>query len=292
MDFPDLLPEGWNWTLIWAACLLAMVLLVLVVTLVGAHPWAHIAPDRIEGYGHEQCETVDTSGVFVQGMNFWSNFSYLAAGLYILTRSSFAYGKVIGVVMILLAITSGWFHGTLSGTAQTADIMGVYAALLAMIAYAVVKVFRLSSNSTEAWLLLFLGIVLGCVAGILRTDFFLFDSDVFTPILVIALFGFMVSEAIRSINWSQSGFIYFAWKTDWKPVTLFAGIAFLSGLVACAFKFTDGDKNLFAPYNGDFSKCIYDHGSVLQGHGVWHILSGVMFLGIFEYIRVTSDSSS
>lgn len=293
MDFPDILPEGWNWTLIWAACLLAVIFLVLVIVLAGAHPWAHTSQDRIDGYHHEQCEEVKPRAPFVQGMNFWSNFAYLAAGLFIFTRSDFAFGKAIGVVMMLLAIGSGYFHGTLTETGQTVDMMMTYSAVLVMLVYAMVKVMHLSTNGTAAWLMLIIGGVgLGCAAGILRTHVKFFDSDYFTPLLVGMLFLYMAVEAVSSIDWRQSGFIYFAWKTDWRPVLLWTSVAILSGLAAVIFKFTDGDKNLFAAYDGDYSKCVYDPGSVIQGHGLWHIFSAVMFVGIFEYIRVTSDSSS
>jgi hypothetical protein len=288
MDFPDVLPEGWNWTLIWAACVIAVLLLVLVMAIAGAHPWADTTSQRISDYQHEQCETVKTSAPFVQVMNFWSNFAYLAAGLLIMSRSFFWFGKAIGIVLALLAFGSAWFHGTLTETGQTADMMGVYSALLAMIAYAVLKVFKISTSSIEGWAILGGSVVLGCFAGIFRTKTVVFDSDYFTIVLVAVLTVFMVAEAIRSIDWSQSGFIYFAWKADWVTVLLWTSIAVISGAVACLFKFTDGDKNLFARHDGIYSKCGYDPGSLFQGHGLWHILSAVMFVAIFEYIRATS----
>src|SRR5271165_4284139 len=247
MDFPviDLLPEGWNWTLLWAACLILVLLLVVVMTLFGAHPWAHTTADRIDQYHHEQCETVDTSGAFVQLMNFWSNFAYLAAGLLILSRSDFAFGKAIGCVLIALAIGSGWFHGTLTEFGQTVDMIGVYCALLVMILYAMLKVMSIPSGGTAAWILFIVFMTLGWFAGLLRTKVHFFDSDYFTPLLVGLLFIYMVVEAIGSIDWSQSGFIYFAWRTDWRPVLIWTSLALASGLVAVIFKFTDGSKNLF-----------------------------------------------
>jgi hypothetical protein len=265
---------------------------MLVMTIAGAHPWVHTTPDRVEGYRHEHCETVDAKGVFVQGVNFWSNFAYLAAGLLILSRSDFAFGKAVGIVLIFLAFGSGWYHGTITETGQTADMMGVYCALLVMIVYAMLKVMSISSDSTAAWLLFIVFMALGCFAGILRTKLHFFDSDYFTPLLVGILVIYMVVEAIGPIDWGQSGFIYFAWKTDWRPVLLWTTVAVLSGLVAVIFKFTDGSKNLFADHGGDYSKCAYDHGSIIQGHALWHIFSAVMFVAIFEYIYATSDRTN
>jgi len=294
MDFPlsDLLPKAWNWTLLWAACLVLVLLLSLVMNLAGAHPWSSTTADRIDQYRHEQCETVDKSAFFLQSMNFWSNFAYLAAGLLVIWRSDFAFGKAIGWVLIALAIGSGWFHGTLTETGQTADMMGVYCALLVMILYGLLKVLAVSSDSVTAWVLFIVFMGIGCLAGITRTHVHFFDSDYFTPMLVFILFVYMIVEAIGSIDWSNSGFIYFAWRTNWVPVLLWTSVAFLSGLVAVIFKFTDGDKNLAAKHDGDYSKCLYDHGSIIQGHALWHIFSAVMFWAIFEYIRATDRRTS
>jgi len=294
MDFPlsNLLPDNWNWTLLWAACFVLLLLIVLVMSIFSVHPWSDTTPDRIGQYQHEHCETVNLSGFFLQTMNFWSNFAYLAAGLLILSQADFAFGKAIGWVLIALAIGSGWYHGTLTETGQTADIMGVYCALLVMILYALTKVLAISKDSVTAWVLFVLFMVLGCVAGILRVKIHFFDSEYFTPMLVIILFIYMVVEAIGSINWEQSGFLYFAWSTDWRPVLLWTSVAMVAGLAALFLKFTDGDKNLFAAFKEDYSKCIYGHSSIIQGHALWHVASAAMFVAIFEYIRATDTSTT
>ena len=279
MDFgSDELQGRWGWLLLTGGFFLLCLIVVLILHFAKVHPWSGVTADRIAGYHHEQCENVDASGFLLQVHNFWSNFGYLAAGLLILCLSDVGLGRAVGIVLIFLAFGSAWFHGTLTETGQTIDMAGVYAALLAMMAYGFVEMTPLEYDSAASWLLFSGAVALGIVAGFLRVSVKFFDSDYFTPFLVFILAVYMFIAI---------------WSYPRRGPLLAPGLGALgAGLLAVIFKFSDGDDNfLLARHGGDYSKCFYGHGSLIQGHAVWHLLSAVMFVCIFEYFRSLQERS-
>lgn len=267
----------WGWLTIWALCVVALLLFFLVMTVAGVHPWSDVTKDRVAWYHQEECEQVTTSGFFLQFHNFWSNLAFLAAGLLILWFSTAYMARAIGIVFILLAAGSGWFHGTLGEVSQTVDIMTTYSALTVLIAYAFIELVPLEQDGVAAWLLFSAAVVLGAVAGILRTTVHFFDSDYFTPFLVIILVIYMGVLISRCTDGSA-----LLWPGIFTAVF---------GLLAVVFKFTDGDKNLFANHGGVYSKCSYAPSGLWQGHALWHLLSAAMFVCMFEYIRSVRNRS-
>ena len=280
MDFDPstLFGPRWGWLTVWVICFVVSCLLAALLGVAGVHPWSDVTADRVNGYHHEQCETVSKSGFFLQFYNFWSNYAYLAAGLLILWLSDSLIGKAIGVVFIFLAFTSGWFHGTLTETGQTFDIVGVYCALTVLIAYAFIELIPLEQDGPWAWIVFAIAVVIGLFAGIFKPDglapisFKIFDSSIFTPLLVgvLGIYMFLV-----------------IWRRNFRfqnPV-LWPIMGFLiAGGLALIFKFTDGNGLLT-------SQCIYTPGGPIQGHSLWHLLSAVMFVCFFEYIRSVNGRS-
>ncbi len=270
----------WGWLIITVACFLLCLIAVLIFHFAKVRPWADISPDRIAWYHHEQCENVDTSGFLLQVYNFWSNFGYLAAGLLIVCLNDSIVGRAVGVVLIFLAFGSAWFHGTLTETGQTVDMAGVYAVLLTMCAYGYIEMVPLEYDSIATWLIFSGAVILGIVAGFIRLTVRFFSSDYFTPFLVFIMVVYMVSGGLR-YN-----------KRDHGPLLWPAVGAGISGLLAVIFKFSDGDDNfLLAQHGGDYEKCLYGHGSIIQGHALWHVLSAVMFVCVFEFFRSLLERS-
>lgn len=279
----SLFPSGWltgrwGWLIIWVTALWLLAILVVVCHFAHLRPWADVSPDRIAWYHQEECERVDTSGFLLQFHNFWSNFAYLAAGLMVLCLNDSWLGRFVGMVFIFLGIGSAWFHGTLTELGQTVDIMGVYAALLALLAYGFTEMIPLKYDDPTAWLIMFIAVVVGMFGAVVRTTVHFFDSDYFTPMLVIILVVYMVAGGLR-------------YKDRGEGLTFPILGAATAGIVAVLFKFTDGDKNLFAAHGGDYSKCLYGPDSLVQGHAFWHALSAVMFVCVFEFFRSLSGRS-
>ena len=65
------------------------------------------------------------------------------------------------------------------------------------------------------------------------------------------------------------------------------------GALALVFKFTDGtDNGPLADHGGMIDRCLYGQDSPLQGHAMWHIFSGLMFLGMVEFFRAMGNRSA
>ncbi len=242
--------------------MIASALTVLVLHLADLRPWSDVAGERVSWYRKEHCELVDTSGFFLQFWNFWSNYGYLASGLLLLCLSNTWLGRGVGVTFVFLAFGSAGFHGTLTEFGQDVDIAGVYAALLGVVAYGLVELLGLDDD-WPAWSIMAALVGFGIVAGFVRTDVDLFDSDIFVPILVGLIVIGMVVGLVRHAS----------------TALIFPGAVGVlgAGLLALLFKFTDGAEKA--------ADCLYGPDSVIQGHALWHLFSGFMFLGMFEFFR-------
>jgi hypothetical protein len=272
--------QRWGWLVIWGGIVALIGLVELFGHLGHDAPWDTVTAGRIAWYHQEECETVDTKGFFVQFHNFWSNSAYLAAGLLILWFNDSAPGRFLGALLCFLSFVSAWFHGTLTETGQTMDIAGVYLVLLAIISYGFVELIPWSYNEARTWILMIATGVLGFVAAFLRGKN-IFGSDYFTPMLVFIIIGYMATAPFVRKSGLGSDQPGAGGGKGWP-----AAIAVGSGLLALVFKFSDGDDNLLlAQHHGDYSKCFYGADSIIQGHALWHVLSAVMFVGMFEYFR-------
>jgi hypothetical protein len=123
-----------------AAWLFAAGALVLAVMLFGAiglavkpgdaFPSDDVALAKVH---KDQCERPRSDAGVVEVQNTWSNLAYLVAGVLVFVRARSPAGKVLGVNLALLAVTSGWYHASLKPTPQVLDVAWVYAVLLSLI---------------------------------------------------------------------------------------------------------------------------------------------------------------
>ena len=265
---------------LFGGCFGAAIILSLLLGSLGLHPWAGISAERVSGYHHEQCETVRATGFFLQFHNLWSNVAYFVVGLMILSATDVWPGRIVGSVLIMLAIFSGWFHATLSEFGQTVDIISVYATLLALLAYGFIEMVPLRYDDAKSYIIMVGAIVFGMIGGYFRTNIRFFDSDYFTPFLVFILIVYMVVGGLRA----RDGAEQHVPASNGLLLPMF--IAIIAALIAVVFKFSDGDDNAFlARHSGDLSKCVYGPDSIVQGHAAWHVFSAIMFWGLFEFFR-------
>lgn len=266
--------QRWGWLIIWAGIVLAVALFPLL-DVGGESPWASVAAERGAGYRDDHCEGVDAAGYFLQFHNFWSNSIYLAAGLLILWFNDSWPGKYLGAWLCFLAIGSAWFHGTLTEAGQTVDIAGVYIVLLAVLSYACIEFAGWFYHEPRAVALLVCTTMFGVIAAALRGEPYVkvvFDSMVFVPVLA----GLILAVGIRAaFRWPRS--VNRAWLVP-------ALIALSTGVTAIVFRTSDGER-------GDGDLCLYGADSIIQGHALWHTLSGIMFVGMFEYFRSLRNRS-
>lgn len=269
----------WSWLFCFGGCVLVVALIALVGSLGGRSPWTPDAA-RIADYNAEQCELVNVDGFFLQFHNFWSNFTFLAGGMLILFFNRAMPGWFVGGTMCLLAFGSAWFHGTLTGTGQTMDLVGVYAVLLTIVAYGFVEIVGWSYADWRSWLVMIVAVGLAVLGGIIRHSDNFFESGRFAAMTVIIIVGYMVTAAFvpqarGKIDPASEGNMLWA-----------AGVTVFSGVLALLFKFTDGtDNGPLASHDRVYSECFYGPTSIIQGHALWHFFSGVMFVAMFEYFR-------
>jgi hypothetical protein len=274
------LSRRWGW-IGFIAILAILFLLSLIFGLLNVHPWANVTAERIAGYHKEQCEFVNPSAFFLQFHNFWSNAAYLAVGALIIFLSDVWTGWVIGGALVFLGLTSGWFHGTLTETGQTFDMIGVYVVLLGLLAYIFIEMVPLNYDDPKAFVIMFAALGVAVIGGLVRTKVRFFDSDYFTPLLVFILIVYMIAGGLRYLPKPNAPSVP---PGDGLLLPLF--LALISGLIAVLFKFSDGDDNaVLAQHGGNYTKCLYEPHSLIQGHALWHLTSAIMFLGVFEFSR-------
>jgi hypothetical protein len=180
----------------------------------------------------------------------------------------------------LLFFGSAGFHGTLTSPGQTMDMIGVYAVLLTIIAYAFIEVVGWGYKSWPTWAVMIGAVVLAVIGGIIRRSNNFFESGRFAALAVIIIVIYMVTAALvpaarRKIEPVARG------NMLWS-----AGVTVLAGVLALLFKFTDGtDNGSLADHNGSYSECLYGPTSIVQGHALWHLFAGIMFVAMFEYFR-------
>jgi hypothetical protein len=279
--------------MIWGTIVVLVGIVALFGDLGGDSPWHILTKERIDGYFKEQCEAIDKTGFFLQFHNFWSNSVYLAGGILVLWFNDSLPGKYVGAQMCFLAVGSAWFHGTLTGTGQTVDIAGVYVVMLGIASYAFIELVGWFYHEARTWLLLLGTTIIGIVGAMLRsTSFFkyFFNSDYFVPVLALVIIALGCLTFRAFVRKSVVGMGSPGTSGEWRSPM---AIALSFGLLALFFKFSDGENNFVLSFrDDDCTKCLYGPDSIIQGHAIWHTLSAVMFVGMFEYFRAMRGRSS
>ena len=218
---------------------------------------AHCMPDC-------WCEAVRYGDWIRQPMNTWTNVFYILIALYIirlarnnvsdrneLTRNqSFSYLFAFGC--ILTGLGSMFFHASLTYFGNWIDIMGMYFIAVFLILYNYSRIYHLTLQKMMIWytsLILFFGVLIYMKAEINNV-----------------LFGFVVLGFVISAVVVQR-------KLKTKSKTIYLWLAIISYYTGSTFWILDKEGILCAP------------NSWMQGHALWHILSGTAVLLIYHYFR-------
>lgn len=151
----------------------------------------------------DQCERPGDQARIVEVQDTLSNAAYALAGAFILVFATAWAGRLLGLNLLLLSITSGLYHATLSHLPQVLDVAWVYAALLSLSTY--VSFAHTRAASPYGLPPLVLGIVggvllLGCIAFSV-----LFDAREGFAFLMLALLVAGVNGACyASARWSAT----------------------------------------------------------------------------------------
>jgi hypothetical protein len=291
-------PKGW-----WFGVCISFLILTIFMALIASHrefnPWGEVTCDRALGYASEQCEFISRDGFLRQQANFWSNFAYLAVGLFIFFRSDAVIARAVGLAFVFLCIGSALFHGTLTTWGQYLDVMGIDIVLALLVLQAVIGTFQLDLASAPilSWIgfLTMAGIFMGLFKGVSIFGFHLFDSTV-VSVSAAVVFLVLGAWAIKREQGKAQQ------NCGWCVPALLAVICFGG---AVAFKFADG-REVMATCGAKIADCcadvfegvststipscvIQEHAlcfgahSIVQGHAMWHVLSALGMLWIFDF---------
>ena len=197
-----------------STCFVALVAVAVIVYAAASKSGFRWVPtDKAEAYyaetqpaRGEQCENLETHLPTMEPQNSWSNLAYLLVGLLVLCRCPHKTGKVFGVYLMLLCVSSGLYHASLKPTWQLLDIAALNAVLFSLIFFAVhVVANRFARDAYEATLgqlrlpilpalfVLLAPGVMGYLVALHRTEISLFESTTAFIICVGALLSLVLT---------------------------------------------------------------------------------------------------
>lgn len=223
----------------------------------------------------EYCEFNHTDRFFHQPMNTYSNLAYFFLGVLICqiglidykrreqpSRNRLAMFPLLSVLMgscfIYLSFGSAFFHASLTYLGQRVDMNGTYGLMLVLVGIALYNVLHRVEFGTVAkrvWVTVLVVLIVLFLQLAL-----LISSSLLLPGLILTLMFLM-------------GFNYFQF-----PKKRYGWVAILSFvLIILAVKIR----------TMDVQKIGCDPFSLIQGHAVWHLLTGLSSFCSFAFFRFT-----
>jgi hypothetical protein len=195
------------------------------------------------------------SGVIKHPADTWTNIGPIVAGIMIVIYAVRPLERLLGAAALWTGIASGYFHASNTILGETLDLSGMFMVIFCLLA---LQQHRAAPNLISDMTLAVWVLIASAILTILSAFWAIFASPAFGVIVVIVI--------IRGIRANKVG----PWA--WAMVGSFA--------VAWAFWWLDKLHILCIPGN-----------HILTGHGIWHLLNGVVFWFAFGHYQVTADSS-
>jgi len=190
-----------------------------------------------------------------QPANTWSNLGYVLVGLWLYLQfriqSPSIWMGIIPITAVAIGVTSGLYHASYSFVFQVTDLASMYLFSSFLLTF---NLNRLVSMSEAVAYLLYFGLFLASSAAFLlirkRSGFLIFAAQVLVAMVleVAAWFGGETAS-----------------RVDYVLAIALLAISVIFSIVDYTGRFFDPD----------------DH--VLQGHAVWHMLSAICFLFIYNH---------
>ncbi len=221
------------------------------------------------GVGSVFCEA-DRPGLIKQPVNTWSNLGFIFTGLYIgwvlargkynrnknsLTQKIF-YGAFFSSLVVYLGPGSMAMHATTTTIGGFLDMFSMYLIAAFLVSYAVERFFNLSPLY---FLLIFVSVLSFCIWANFQNVHFIFDFFGNT------VFAFFICTAIliEALN-------IFVRKMEHESKWAFLSLGALL-LAFFIWNLWQNETTLCDPY------------SLIQGHGIWHLLNAVSLYFLFRY---------
>ena len=221
------------------------------------------------GVGSVFCEA-DRPGLIKQPVNTWSNLGFIFTGLYIgwllaqgkynnnknsLTQKTF-YAAFFSSLVVYLGPGSMAMHATTTSVGGFLDMFSMYLIASFLVSYAAERFFRLSPLYFS---LIFVSVLSFCVWANFQDVHFIFD---FFGNFVFAFF-IGLTILLESLN-------IFIRKMQQEKRWAFLSFGALL-LAFFIWNLWQNETSLCNPY------------SLIQGHGIWHLLNAVSLYFLFRY---------
>jgi hypothetical protein len=271
--------------------LAGLAVLLLTILILGAAGWPGGRNTCYQTPGHCYCENIIKNdpgsspilthpGVFAQPVNTWSNIGFMLVGLAMLwwigweratgrlsphhnmmTRGTL-FATMYGAFTVFLGPGSMMFHASMRQWAGWFDPVSMNLFMAFIPAYNLVRRFN-----WPRWAGVVVYLVANVIEGILNA------VDIDHSLIWFAILGgiALVSQILvlfSPIQTSIGGRIFFAG----------GAVAFVAAFVIWALSWTEGP--------------LCDPNSLIQGHGVWHLLSAVAVGCLYMYFRMEDSVSS
>lgn len=219
----------------------------------------------------EYCELNQTSKLFHQTINTYSNLAYLFLGLIVIQLGQFDsqldnhrnpivsfpfLSLFLGLCMVYLAVGSAFFHASLTWIGQRVDMNGTYGVCLFIIGMCVYRMITKEDQSKKVKAV-FILTILGLIYG-----FFYLHLVVKGTVLLPILIGLIVGLTIYNYQKNKERYtIYY----------VILSLLFMIG--AFVLRTLDVQKIGCMPT------------SVYQGHALWHLFTGMSVFFLYMFYR-------
>jgi hypothetical protein len=190
------------------------------------------------------------SGPIKHPADTWTNIGPLVAGVMILIYANRPLERLLGAAALWTGIASAYFHATDTILGETLDLSGMFMFILSI---AALQQYR-STQSLSPTALSALVIGGTLILTTLSTLSTVLASPMFAVICVIVIGRGIHDHKLGPWAWAMVGSFVIAWGFWW--------LDFMHVL------------------------CV-PHNHILTGHGVWHLLNGLVFWFAFLHFRAT-----
>lgn len=193
-------------------------------------------------------------GLIKHPADTWTNIGPIVAGIVMLCLATRPLEKMLGAAALWTGIASAYFHASNTILGETLDLSGMFLFILSL---AAMQQYRSNPRWGTGYFIL----------GVVLLTILLTILSTVSAVLASPLFGvFVVIVVVRGIMDRRLG----PWA--WALVGTF--------VVAWGFWWLDLLHILCIPGN-----------HILTGHGLWHLLNGLVFWFAFLHFRVTTDEA-
>ncbi len=221
----------------------------------------------------EYCEFNDTSKLFHQSINTYSNLVYFFFGILICLIAKQDYDNqelnsknrlanfpelsfLIGISFIYLSFGSAFFHASLTWIGQRVDMNGTYSLSISILLIALYQVFhKIELSKTTKRSLLIFAVIL--IISFYQIALFV-SSSIILPIFILSAW------ILITVN-------YFQFSKE-RSLTI-ALLSIISIVIALKIRTMDVQKINCDPY------------SIYQGHSLWHFLAGFSSFCSYAFFR-------